>query len=66
MSEVVDRLKRIIADLEYLVQLPGHEVASELQDPGEMMDAILDCYMITRGLDVRPTGSVERLDNPVR
>ena len=55
VSEVVERLERVIADIDWLVQQPGYEVAAEVEEHREIMDAILDCYLITRGLDVRPT-----------
>ena len=66
MSEITTRLRRVLADIEWLVQQPGREVAAELENSGEIMDAILDCYICTRGLDVRTTRAVTRPDSAVR
>ena len=66
MSEIAARLTRVIADIEWLVQQPGREVAGELENHAEIMDAIFDCYICTRGLDVKTTRAVTRPDNPVR
>ncbi len=66
MNDIAFRVARVIDDLAYLVQLPGREVAQELENSTEIMGAILDCYICTRGLNVTPTRPATRPDNPVR